>query len=122
MHMVVVVVALAAFVFAKCVAHRIIGCGNGMDDAFIDKSLQCAVNSYPVELLAGLFFDIAVRQRAGLRQKKLQYARPAARNAQLVAFQQFLYLVFNVYHGAQFTLIRVVIKQAIGKGTGAFFI
>jgi len=84
--MVVVVVALAALVFAKRVAHRIIGRGNGMYDAFIDKSLQRAVDRDPVEFLAGLFLDVAMRQRAGLRQEKLQYARPAARNAQLIAF------------------------------------
>ena len=86
MHMVVVVVPLAAFILAERIAHRVIGGGNGMYNAFVDKSLQRAVNGHPVEFLAGPFFNIAVRQRTGMRQEKFQYARPAARNAQLVAF------------------------------------
>src|SRR5689334_8558881 len=68
MYMIIMMVSFST-VLAKGIAYRIIGSGNGMNDSFFNKGLECAVNSYPVEFFSGFFFDISMGQRIGCRQK-----------------------------------------------------
>ena len=63
MNMVIVVVASLAIVFAQGIQHRVVGGGYMMDDAFFYKSLQGAVNGYPVKSFTGKFFNISMCQR-----------------------------------------------------------
>jgi hypothetical protein len=72
-HMVIVVVASRTIFAAQGIPYRIIGCGYGMDDAFFHKSLQGAVNGYPVKLLTTQAFNISMRQSPAGMVKKLQY-------------------------------------------------
>lgn len=75
-----------AIVFAECVADRIVGRGDGMNDAFVGKGLQGTVHRYPVEAFTGFFFNIAMRQGAGMAQEKIQDLFAAGREAQAIAF------------------------------------
>lgn len=63
-HMMIVMVALSAFVFTQCILNTVVGCWNGVDDAFIYKGLKRAVNRYPVKMTMGVFFNIRVCQCA----------------------------------------------------------
>ena len=62
MNMVIVVVASLAIVFAQGIQHRVVGGGYMMDDAFFYKSLQGAVNGYPVKRRGHFLFYIRIRK------------------------------------------------------------
>lgn len=63
-HMMIVMMALSAFVFAERILNAVIGCWNGVDDAFVNKGLQRTVNGYPVKMIVGVFFNICMGQGA----------------------------------------------------------
>jgi hypothetical protein len=52
-----------------------------MDQSLFKKRLQRPVNRNTIELLAGLFFDIAMRQRTIVLQEQLQYFLATTGNA-----------------------------------------
>ena len=57
-----------------------------MNDPFFNKSLQCPIDSNPVELITAQLFDIGMGQGAIGMLEKLQYFFPAVCNAELVTF------------------------------------
>lgn len=97
MHMVVVVVALAAGFFAQGIHNGIVGRGYGMDDAFIYKSLQGAVNGNPVKIFAAQPFNISMRKCFRIARKHFQYLQPVIGNAKLVVFQYVNNCFFHLY-------------------------
>lgn len=91
MHMVIVVMSFGTFVLAKSVAHRIISRRYRVNDALVHKGLQGTVNGNPVEFLPGLFFDIAMRERAGVVEEQLQDLFPAFCDTQFIALERSRY-------------------------------
>ncbi len=97
MNMVVVVVALRTGIFAERIQHGIVWCRNGMHNALFNKCLQGTVDRYTVKLLAGLFFNVGMRQCAIICLEEFQYPAPAFRDAELAAFQNFCGFIFHIH-------------------------
>jgi hypothetical protein len=81
MHMLVVVVAGAALALAQGIPHCIVCRWNRMNNTFIYKNLQRAVNSNAVKLLTAQFFYISMRQGIIAIEKKLKDAFSAVGKA-----------------------------------------
>lgn len=62
MHMVIVVMARFALILAECILHGVIGRGYRVNDAFIDKRLQGAIDGYPIKFFAAHFLNISMCQ------------------------------------------------------------
>jgi hypothetical protein len=72
-HVIVVMMAMFASAFAKCISGSAIGTWYGMNDSFIAKSLQGSVNGYTVHFVQAMFY-IAMAQCTGiLLQKQIEY-------------------------------------------------
>jgi hypothetical protein len=84
MDMIIVVMACDAFIFAKSILYGVIRCRDRMDDAFLDESLQCPVNGYPIEFISTHFFNIRMRQRAIRMEEVVQDLFPAIGNTKLI--------------------------------------
>lgn len=65
MHMVIVVMTFAAFVFAQRISHHAVRRRNGMKDTAFLKGLQRAVNGNAVELFACFFLNYGMFERPG---------------------------------------------------------
>jgi hypothetical protein len=85
MNVVVVVVAMATFIFAQGVFNSIIAGRNGMYDSFFNETLQRAVNGYPVKFFPGLSPNIGVFNSAVAFEKEFEDFFSGIRYAQLVA-------------------------------------
>lgn len=94
--MIIAVMSTGTVVFAQRIAYRIIRGGDAVDQSFLQKGLQSAVYRDPVESLTGLFLYIAMRKRTILLEKKLQDLPPATGDAQLIFFQDLVYLFFHL--------------------------
>jgi hypothetical protein len=68
-----------------------------MNDAFVNKSLECPVNSNPVKPLTCFFFYISMCQCAGLFQEKLDDLFAAACHAEIVSSQELICLPVLFY-------------------------
>jgi hypothetical protein len=84
MHMVVVVMARLAVIFAKRIFDTVIGSGDMVDDAFFHKSLQGSVHGYPVEACLDVLFNIGVRKGTFAVDEQVEYLFPTGGNAELV--------------------------------------
>ncbi len=80
MHMVIMMVPFFA-ILAKGITNGVVGCGNGMDDAFFNKGLQGAVDGDPVKFFTCLAFNIAMSQCVLGSQEKGKDLPPAIRYA-----------------------------------------
>jgi hypothetical protein len=89
MNMFVAVMPVATLVFAQGIADRVVSRGYGMNKTPVYKRLKCSVDRHAVKDRAGFFFDISMRQRPGLVEKKLQDAFATGRNAQRLALEKF---------------------------------
>jgi hypothetical protein len=70
MDVVIVVMAFGA-IFTQRITNGVVGGGYDMNDPFLDKSLQSAVDSYPVEFLSRLSFNVTMRKSVVHTQKKI---------------------------------------------------
>ena len=95
MDMVIMMVPIAAVVFAQGISHGVIGRRNGMYDAFFEERLQGAVYGDSVEPFTGFFLDICMRKRPTVGKKQLKDAPPASGNAKLVALQDHICFYFR---------------------------
>lgn len=86
MHMVVVVMTRFAFVFAQGVQDGVVCSRDEVNDALVDKGLQCPVNSHPVEIFAGQLLNIGMRQSAFAVQKQGEDLLPTIGDAELILF------------------------------------
>jgi hypothetical protein len=92
MHMVVVVMAIPAILLAEGILDGVVCRRDAMDDPFVNKCLQRPVNSYPVEFLASLSFYVRMRKCALSRDEQFQYLFSASGNAELISFQDHIYM------------------------------
>ncbi len=58
MYVVVVMMTFGTMLPAECIFYCIIRGGNGMYDAFVNKSLKGSVYSYPVKFFTRFFFHV----------------------------------------------------------------
>jgi ABC-type sugar transport system permease subunit len=89
MHVLVVVFALIAVVFAKCVL-RIAGVvQNFVNDAFGQKSSQSTIDGYSVKGFADFFFNVGIGQGKRLVEKYIQDFGTAVGIAKFVGLKNF---------------------------------
>jgi hypothetical protein len=87
MDMIIMMVTLCTILTAQRIPRCIVGSGNGMNDAIINKRLERAVNRYPVEPVTGDLLNIMMRQCIVRLKKNLQNGPPAVGITQAVLSQ-----------------------------------
>ena len=59
-------------IVAKGVLHAPLVIQNFVNDAFVEKGFQRAINSYPVQIVLDFFLDIAMRQCVVAAKEKVE--------------------------------------------------
>lgn len=75
-------------IVAKGVLHTSFVVQNFVDDAFVEKGFQRAINCYPVEVVLDLLFDIAMRQGVVAAKEKVEDFLSAGRRTEPVSFEK----------------------------------
>jgi hypothetical protein len=99
MHVIIVVMALAAIIFAQRITNGVIRRWYGVNDALFHKRLQCAVHRYTVKFFTASFLDIRMRESAAAMQKKFKNRFSAIGNTQLVLPEYVIYLYGSICVG-----------------------
>lgn len=76
-----------AHIIAEGILDAVIGSGYVVNDTFVQKSLKCSVDGYPVKLLIAFVFYVLVGQSIVGREKNIEDFFSALRYTECTAFE-----------------------------------